>query len=107
MKHGSNNHPVDLMGQPRRVAACMACSEVRELAAFGQCNRGYRAMHRDKERARSGARVDRHVTARQKRENKIVDGLATSMKGLTAMACRMWIASRSAPFSIRISRPPN
>ena len=74
---------VDLTGAPRRVAACMACSEVAEIAAFGTCYRCYRRMQRDKDRVADRRVVDRHVGARQRRENKLMSGLALAMKGCT------------------------
>lgn len=73
----------DLTGQPRRVGTCIRCSDVNDIAAFGYCFRCYRRLQREKEQQAAGRVIDRHAGRRQKRENEIMNGLATVMKGLT------------------------
>jgi hypothetical protein len=70
---------VDLTGHPRRVAACMACGEINEIAAHGQCYRCYRRYQREKERRAAGRVVDRHSAAIRNEHTKMSRGFATMM----------------------------
>jgi hypothetical protein len=63
----------------------MNCGETNDIAAHGMCYRCYRRWQREKERQQDGQRVDRHATGRHKRETKLLNGFATTMKGLTAL----------------------
>jgi len=63
----------------------MMCGETREMATTSECYRCYRRRGREAEKAQNTRLIERHMTAQQKRDDKIAAGLLTVMKGLTMM----------------------
>lgn len=75
----------DLTGAPRKVAPCIECGEVADIAAHGQCYRCYRRFQREREGQRLAKAVDRHGGAIRREHTKILSGFSAVMKGLAAI----------------------